>query len=89
DLNSFNGIYVGLFYIDPTKHSAKMTRELARELNLFAADNFARAAFTQNVKEIMYISGSKFDHETVSQHRAYVTPVRTTSKKMNRPHISV
>ncbi|MDM8327466.1 hypothetical protein DOS70_04305 [Staphylococcus felis] len=88
-LNAMNGIDVAVFYIDPTKHSAKMTRALARELNLIAADNFARAAFTQNVKEILYISGSKFDHETVSQLRAYGTPVRTTSQKMNRPHISV
>lgn len=31
---------IAIFYIDPNKHSAKLTQATARDLNLIAADNF-------------------------------------------------
>ena len=56
-----------LFYLDPNKNSAKLTQATARDLNLIAADNFARAAAQQGVSKIVYISGSRFDIETVQR----------------------
>lgn len=82
-------IDIAVFFIDPTKHSAKMTRALAKELNIIAADNFARAAKVCRVHEILYVRGSKFDQETITQLQSHGVHVRPTSKRINRPHISV
>ncbi|MBI5973979.1 NAD(P)H-binding protein [Staphylococcus canis] len=88
-LKAMENIDIAVFFLDPTKHSAKMTRALARELNLIAADNFARAAHHHNITEIIYVSGSQFDAETIQQLSAYGTPVRQTMREMKRSHISV
>ncbi len=88
-LRAMHGIDIAIYFLEPTKHSAKMTRALAKDLNIIAADNFARAAAQQGVKEIIYVRGSQFDNETVQQLGRYGVPVRFTSKKVNRSHISV
>ena len=43
-VQSMAGMDVAVFYLDPTKNSAKLTQATARDLNLIAADNFGRAA---------------------------------------------
>ncbi|PCF87756.1 NAD(P)H-binding protein [Staphylococcus intermedius] len=88
-LRAMEGMDIAVYFLDPTKHSAKLTRALAKDLNLIAADNFGRAAAEQQVKEIIYVSGSQFDNETVKQLGAYGVPVRTTTHAVKRPHISV
>lgn len=88
-LRAMEGMDIAVYFLDPTKHSAKLTRALAKDLNLIAADNFGRAAAEQQVKEIIYVSGSQFDDETVKQLGAYGVPVRTTAHAVKRPHISV
>ncbi|WP_086428348.1 NAD(P)H-binding protein [Staphylococcus cornubiensis] len=88
-LRAMEGMDIAIYFLDPTKHSAKLTRALAKDLNLIAADNFGRAAAEQQVKEIIYVSGSQFDDETVKQLGAYGVPVRTTAHAVKRPHISV
>lgn len=87
--NAMKDIDIAVFYLDPTKHSAKVTKALAKELNLLAADNFARAAHQQQVKEIVYVKGSQFDTQTITQLQAYGTPVRCTTQQMKRSLISV
>ncbi|UEX89823.1 NAD(P)H-binding protein [Staphylococcus ratti] len=88
-LQAMEGMDIAVFFIDPTKHSAKMTRALAKELNIIAADNFGRAAQACDIKEILYVRGSKFDQETIMQLQSHGVHVRATSKRINRPHISV
>ncbi|QHW37913.1 NAD(P)H-binding protein [Staphylococcus ursi] len=88
-LRAMRDIDIAVYFLDPTKHSAKMTRALAKDLNMIAADNFGRAAAQQGVKEIIYVKGSQFDDETIQQLGVYGVPVRFTSKQINRPHISV
>ena len=77
-----------LFYLDPNKNSAKLTQATARDLNLIAADNFARAAAQQGVSKIVYISGSRFDSETVQRLENYGVPVEKTNTQIKRPHIN-
>ena len=43
-LNQQCRMNIAVFYLDPNKNSAKLTQATARDLNLIAADNFARAA---------------------------------------------
>ena len=43
------GMDVAVFYLDPTKNSAKLT-QATRDLNLIAADNFGRAAAINQIK---------------------------------------
>ena len=74
------------FYLDPNKNS-KLTQATARDLNLIAADNFARAA-QQGVSKIVYISGSRFDIETVQRLENYGVPVEKTNTQIKRPHIN-
>ncbi|HEC2154797.1 TPA: NAD(P)H-binding protein [Staphylococcus delphini] len=88
-LRAMKGMDIAVYFLDPTKHSAKLTRALAKDLNLIAADNFGRAAAKQQVKEIIYVRGSQFDEETVQQLSAYGVPVRTTEHAVKRPQISV
>ncbi|MDU0383610.1 NAD(P)H-binding protein [Staphylococcus pseudintermedius] len=88
-LRAMEGMDIAVYFLDPTKHSAKLTRALAKDLNLIAADNFGRAAAKQQVKEIIYVRGSQFDEETVKQLGAYGVPIRTTEHVVKRPHISV
>ena len=43
-----SGMNIAVFYLDPNKNSAKLTQATARDLNLIAADNFARAEHNKN-----------------------------------------
>lgn len=88
-LNAMEGMDIAIFYIDPNKNSAKLTKATAKDLNLIAADNFGRAAAKANVKEIIYISGSRLDKETVERLAAYGVKVRQTEQIVKRPHINV
>ena len=49
-----SGMNIAVFYLDPNKNSAKLTQQL-RDLNLIAADNFARAAAQQGINKILYV----------------------------------
>ena len=66
----------------------KLTQATARDLNLIAADNFARAT-QQGVSKIVYISGSRFDIETVQRLENYGVPVEKTNTQIKRPHINL
>lgn len=72
-LNAMEDMDIAIYYLDPTKHSAKLTQATARDLNLIASDNFGRAAAENGIGKIIYISGSRFDHETIQrcQHTVY------------------
>ena len=59
-----SGMNIAVFYLDPNKNSAKLTQATARDLNLIAADNFARA-HNKKINKILYVSGSRFDNETI------------------------
>ena len=43
-VDAMEGMDIAIFYLDPTKHSAKLTKASARDMNLLVADNFGRAA---------------------------------------------
>ncbi|MCJ1656982.1 NAD(P)H-binding protein [Staphylococcus sp. NRL 16/872] len=86
---AMEGMDIAVYYLDPTKNSAKLTQATARDLNIIAADNFARAAAKQGVNKIVYVSGSRFDSETVQRLENYGVPVETTNTQIKRPHINV
>lgn len=88
-LESMETMDIAIFYLDPTKHSAKLTQATARDMNLIAADNFGRAAAKQGVSKMIYISGGRFDDETVQRLSAYGVPVEKTESKVPRPHVAV
>lgn len=79
---------VAVFYLDPTKHSAKLTKASVKDLTLIAADNYGRAAAYCGVKRIIYISGSRYDQITIPRLEAYDVEVQTTSRHAPRPLIS-
>lgn len=79
---------IAIYYLDPTKHSAKLTDATAKDLNLIAADNFGRAAAINNVAKIIYIGGTRFDRETVERLSAYGVTVEETENKVVRPNVS-
>ncbi|MCH4336280.1 NAD(P)H-binding protein [Staphylococcus haemolyticus] len=87
-VKGMEGMDIAVFYLDPNKNSAKLTQATARDLNLIAADNFARAAAQQGVSKIVYISGSRFDSETVQRLENYGVPVEKTNTQIKRPHIN-
>ncbi|PTI13148.1 NAD-dependent epimerase/dehydratase family protein [Staphylococcus warneri] len=82
-------IDIAIFYLDPTKNSAKLTQATARDLNLIAADNFGRAASVNHVKKLVYIPGSRNDNQTMERLGAYGVPVERTKLEIKRPHINV
>lgn len=88
-LESMETMDIAIFYLDPTKHSAKLTQATARDMNLIAADNFGRAAAKQGVSKMIYISGGRFDDETVQRLSAYGVSVEKTETKVPRPHVAV
>src|SRR5699024_3025133 len=88
-LTAMDGIDIAIFYLDPTKHSAKLTHATARDINLIAADNLWRAAAKQGVSKIIYISRSRFDVETKQRLSAYGTEVEETTAEVARPHVAV
>lgn len=79
---AMNQIDIAVFFIDPTKNSAKITQSSARDLTLIAADNFGRAAAINQVK-VIYIPGSRYDNETIERLGAYGTTVETTNLVLN------
>ncbi len=87
-VESMKNIDIAIFYLDPTKNSAKLTQATARDLNLIAADNFGRAAVNQ-VKKLVYIPGSRNDNQTIERLGAYGVPVERTQLEIKRPHINV
>lgn len=88
-VTAMEGMDIAYFYLDPNKHSAKLTQATARDLNLIAADNFARAAMKQGLDKIVYVKGSRFDNETIQRLESYGVPVETTQTYIKRPHINV
>lgn len=50
-LESMEGMDMAIYYLDPTKHSAKLTKATARDMNLIAADNFGRATAKKGIKK--------------------------------------
>jgi len=88
-LNAMEGMDIAIYYLDPTKHSAKLTQATARDLNLIAADNFGRAAAVHDIGKIIYISGSRFDFETIQRLEVYGVPVEKTQGIVSRPHVAV
>lgn len=87
--SAMSGMNIAVFYLDPNKNSAKLTQATARDLNLIAADNFARAAAQQKINKILYVSGSRFDNETIQCLKNYGVPVETTETYIKRSHINV
>lgn len=88
-VESMKNIDIAIFYLDPTKNSAKLTQVTARDLNLIAADNFGRAAAVNQVKKLVYIPGSRNDNQTIERLGAYGVPVERTQLEIKRPHINV
>lgn len=88
-VSAMEGMDIAIYYLDPTKHSAKLTDATARDLNIIAADNFGRAAAINKVAKIIYIGGSRFDRETVERLSAYDVKVEETENKIFRPNVSV
>lgn len=88
-LNAMEDMDIAIYYLDPTKHSAKLTQATARDLNLIASDNFGRAAAENGIGKIIYISGSRFDHETIQRLSAYGVPVEQTEAIVSRQHVAV
>ena len=87
-VDALEGMDIAIYYLDPTKHSAKLTDATAKDLNLIAADNFGRAAAINKVTKIIYIGGSRFDRETVERLSAYGVTVEETENRVERPHVS-
>lgn len=88
-VESMKNIDIAIFYLDPTKNSAKLTQATARDLNLIAADNFGRAAAVNQVKKLVYIPGSRNDNQTIERLGAHGVPVERTQLEIKRPHINV
>ncbi|MFG6257045.1 auxiliary protein GraX/ApsX, partial [Staphylococcus epidermidis] len=88
-VEAMKGIDIAVYYLDPTKHSAKLTHATARDLNFIAADNFGRAASINKLKKIVYIPGSRHDNEAIERLGAYGVPVDCTDVEVKRPHINV
>lgn len=87
-VSAMEGMNIAIFYLDPTKHSAKLTDATAKDLNIIAADNFGRAAAINKVTKIIYIGGSRFDRETVERLSAYGVTVEETENRVVRPNVS-
>ncbi|MBO1198834.1 3-beta hydroxysteroid dehydrogenase [Staphylococcus simiae] len=88
-VTSMKDIDIAVFYIDPTKNSAKITQSSAKDLTLIAADNFGRAAVLNNVSKIIYIPGSQYDNETIERLGAYGAIVETTKVVIKRALVNV
>ncbi|GEP99706.1 3-beta hydroxysteroid dehydrogenase [Staphylococcus arlettae] len=86
---AMQNIDIAIFYLDPTKHSAKLTQASAKDMNRLASDNFGRAAAANKVQKIIYIPGSIFDNETIARLSAYGVTVETTEHRVERPTVAV
>ncbi|UTH14241.1 NAD-dependent epimerase/dehydratase family protein [Macrococcus equipercicus] len=84
---AMEGIDFAVYFLDPTKRSSKTTEAKFSDLNAIAADNYARAAEKNQIKEIIYIAGATEDEETLKILRHYKTPVKVTTSKIRRKGI--
>ena len=83
-----SGMNIAVFYLDPNKNSAKLTQATARDLNLIAADNFARAAAQQGINKILYVRGNRFDSETIQCLKTMVFLLKRL-RPISSSHINV
>lgn len=88
-IEALKDIDIAIYYLDPNKKSAKLTQSNARNLNIIASDNMARACKANNVKQIIYITGSPFDQETIQTLKSYGTEVIETEQSIKRPAVSI
>lgn len=88
-IKSLENIDIAIYYLDPNKKSAKLTQSTARNLNIIASDNMARACKANHVKKIIYISGSPFDHETIQILNSTGIDVEVTAQSIKRPAVSI
>nr|WP_263314861.1 NAD-dependent epimerase/dehydratase family protein [Mammaliicoccus sp. Marseille-Q6498] len=88
-INALKDIDIAIYYLDPNKKSAKLTQSTARNLNLIASDNMAKACKINNVKKIIYITGSPFDNETIQTLETSGVEVLATSQPIKRPAVSI
>lgn len=84
---ALKGIDIAIYFLDPTKRSNKLNDATFKDMNAISADNFARAAEINDVKEIIYISGTLEDTETINILKSYKVPVRISDTKVRRPGI--
>ncbi|MEB7780547.1 NAD-dependent epimerase/dehydratase family protein [Mammaliicoccus fleurettii] len=88
-IDALEGIDIAIYYLDPNKKSAKLTQSTARNLNLLASDNMAKACKENNVKKIIYITGSPFDQETIDTLKSTGIEVQATEQSIKRPAVSI
>lgn len=88
-IEALEGIDIAIYYLDPNKKSAKLTQSTARNLNLLASDNMAKACKENNVKKIIYITGSPFDQETIDTLKSTGIEVQVTEQSIKRPAVSI
>lgn len=83
---ALQGVDCAIYLVHSMMPSAKLTQAGFEDLDLIAADNFARACRDAGVKQIVYLSGLMPEGETLSNHlksrrevetalRAYGTPL--------------
>lgn len=88
-VKAMQDIDIAVFYLDPTKNSAKVTHSTARDLTLLGADNFGRAAALNHIAKIIYIPGSRYDNAIMERLGAYGAVVERTNLEIKRPHVNV
>ncbi|WP_323703991.1 NAD-dependent epimerase/dehydratase family protein [Mammaliicoccus sp. Dog046] len=82
-------IDIAIYYLDANKKSAKLTQSMARNLNMIASDNMAKACKANQVKKIIYIPGSPFDQETIEILSSTGIEVEVTEQTIRRPAVSI
>ncbi|MGK9045560.1 NAD-dependent epimerase/dehydratase family protein [Mammaliicoccus vitulinus] len=88
-MEALKDIDIAIYYLDPNKKSAKLTQSTARNLNVIASDNMAKACKENKVKKIIYITGSPFDQETIDILSSTGIEVQTTAQSIKRPAVSI
>ncbi len=88
-IEALKDIDIAIYYLDPNKKSAKLTKINERNLNIISSDNMAIACKANNVKQIIYITGSPFDQETIQTLKSYGTEVIETEQSIKRPAVSI
>lgn len=88
-IEALKDIDIAIYYLDPNKKSAKLTQSTARNLNIIASHNMAKACKVNNVKKIIYIKGSPFDIETMEILSSTGIEVQVTEQSIKRPAVSI
>lgn len=88
-IEALKNIDIAIYYLDPNKKSAKLTQSTARNLNIIASHNMAKACKVNNVKKIIYIKGSPFDIETMEILSSTGIEVQVTEQSIKRPAVSI